>query len=316
MTLKNMAWKIGTMLRSLDSLTFVLVYSILAGCSLIESPKEEANSHSLISTQAASANVIVDNNYLESCRAKGVPIPPDWKPTSSDWERHGNLHTILLTPNTLDQTPVDETSFASVWSYAPSQGRGACIALGRNGGSFQVICQSATTGYACFWSNDPLSPATTWTPETTEVRMISLRDPVQGFAPDTAPCTDCHRGNNAFLYAPDDQTWATVLRPGQRRPTFTTRVEQSPHHGQLTFGATTTTYPRFIPIGGKAVALHNPLPTATSCSGSCHELHLEIFKKNHTAEGYVRIPRPMGPNCAQNSPPDDPTRNCYHRNGS
>ncbi len=156
MTRRNLAWQIGTMLRSLDSSTFVLVYLLLAGCSLIESPKEEANSHSLVSTQAASANVIVDNNYLESCRAKGVPIPPDWKPAASDWERHGNLHTILLTPNTLDQTPVDETSFASVWSYAPSQGRGACIAVGRNGGSFQVICQSATTGYACFWSNDPL----------------------------------------------------------------------------------------------------------------------------------------------------------------
>ncbi|MEK9142992.1 MAG: hypothetical protein AAB308_18235, partial [Nitrospirota bacterium] len=78
-----------------------------------------------------------DGTYLESCRAKGVPIPPDWKPASSDWERHGKLHTILLTPNTLDQAPVDETSFANVWSYAPPQGRGACIALGRNGGSFQ-----------------------------------------------------------------------------------------------------------------------------------------------------------------------------------
>ncbi|MGB4069654.1 MAG: hypothetical protein WBK08_16630, partial [Nitrospira sp.] len=77
--------------------------------------------------------------------------------------------------------------------------------------------------------------------------MISLRDPVQGFAPGTAPCTDCHRGNNAFLYAPDDSTWATVLRPKQRRQTFTTRVEQSSHHGQLTFGSTPTTYPRFIP---------------------------------------------------------------------
>lgn len=310
------AWQIGTMLRSFDTLAFALSCLLLAGCSLVESPKEDAPSRSPVSTQAPSVNISSDGKYLESCLAKGVPIPPDWKPASSDWERHGNLHTILLTPNTLEQAPVDETSFASVWSYAPSQGRGACIALGRNGGSFQVICQSATTGYACFWSNNPLSPATTWTPETAGMPMISLRDPVQGFAPGTAPCTDCHRGNNAFLYAPDDPTWATVLRPERRRPTFTTQVEQSSHYGQLTFGATTTTYPRFIPIGGKAVALHNPLPTVSGCSGSCHELHLEIFQKNRGAEGYVRIPRPMGPSCAQNSPPDDPTRNCYHRNGS
>ena len=304
------------MLRPFESIVFALVCLLLAGCSLIEPSKEEATSRSPVPAQAPSANISSDGTYVDSCRAKGVPIPPDWKPTSSDWERHGNLHTILLTPNTLDQAPVDETSFASVWSYAPPRGRGGCIALGRNGGSFQIICQSATTGYACFWSNDPRSPATSWTPETAEVQMTSLRDPVQGFAPGTAPCTDCHRGNNAFLYAPDDPTWATVLRPEQERPTFTTQVEQSSHHGQLTFGATTATYSRFIPMGGEAVALDNPLPTMTGCSGSCHELHLAIFQKNRTAEGYVRIPRPMGPDCARNSPSDDPTRNCYHRTGS
>ena len=314
MTLGNMAWQIVTMLRSFESL--VLVCLLLTGCSLIESPKEGRSSRSPVSSQAPSVSVTSDGNYLEACRQKSVPIPPDWKQASSEWEPHGNLRTILLTPNTLDQAPVDQTSFASVWSYAPPQGRGACIALGRNSGSFQIICQSATTGHACFWSNDASSPSTGWNPETTEVRISSLHDPDQGFSPGTAPCTECHRGNNAFLYAPDDPTWATVLRPEHRRPTFTTRVEQSMHQGQLTFGAITTTYPRFIPIGGKAVALLNPLPTATGCSGSCHELHVEIFKKNHTVEGYVRIPRPMGPNCAQNSPPDDPTKNCYHRNGS
>jgi hypothetical protein len=256
-------------------------------------------------------NVISESNYMESCRSKGVPIPPDWKRSSSEWESHGNLKTILLTPNNLDQTPVDQTSFASVWSYASPDVRGACIALGRSGGSFQIICQSATAGYVCFWGNDSRSPSTGWTPETAEVPIASLRDPVQGFSPGTVPCTECHRGNNAFLYAPDDPTWATVLRPEHARPTFTTRVEQSLHHGELTFDETTITYPRFLPIGGKSMALNNPLSTTPGCSGSCHELHFEILKKNHTVEGYVRVPRPMGPNCAANSPPDDPTKNCY-----
>ncbi|OQW30911.1 MAG: hypothetical protein A4E19_09200 [Nitrospira sp. SG-bin1] len=256
-------------------------------------------------------SVIAEGKYVDSCRAKGVPIPPDWKSSSLEWEAHGNLKTILLTPNDLDQTPVDHTSFASIWSHAPPQGKGACIALGRSDGSFQIICQSATTGYACFWGNDPHASSTRWTPDTAEVRLSSLRDPVQGFAPDTVPCTECHRGNNAFLYAPDDPTWATLLRPEHARPTFTTRVEQSSHYGHLTFGATTITYPRFIPIGGKSMVLNNPLPTTTGCSGSCHELHVAILKKNHTTAGYVRVPRPMGPNCAENSPPDDPTRNCY-----
>lgn len=300
-------------MRSLKSCAIALVPVLLAGCLLNESPKEKISSQSSVPPQVARVMAQSGVTYIESCRTNGVPIPPDWKPSSSDWERHGNLHTILLTSNNLEQTPVNETSFASVWSYADPDVRGACVALGRNGGVFQIICQSATTGHACFWSNDPSSPRTRWTSETAEVPIASLHDPVRGFAQGTVPCTDCHRGNNAFLYAPDDPTWATVLRPNRARSTFTTRIEQSSHHGQLTFGSTTTTYPRFVPIGGHSMALHNPLPTMAGCSGSCHELHVEILRKNHTVEGYVRIPRPMGPACAADSPSDDPTRNCYQQ---
>ncbi|MDF0652966.1 MAG: hypothetical protein P0121_16035 [Nitrospira sp.] len=305
------AWDFGTIMRVLTLYVMALICLPLAGCSLIESPKEGTKARSPTPAQPASVNVASEDNYMESCRAKAVPVPPDWKQSSSEWESHGNLKTILLTPNALEKVTVDETTFASVWSYASPDVRGACIALGRSDGSFQIICQSATTGYACFWGNDPRSPSTSWNPETAEVPIASLRDPIQGFAPGTVPCTECHRGNNAFLYAPDDPTWSTVLRPEHARPTFTTRVEQSSQHGQLTFGAATSTYPRFIPVGGKSVALNNPLPTTPGCSGSCHESHFEILEKNHTVEGYVRIPRPMGPNCAADSPPDDPTRNCY-----
>jgi hypothetical protein len=284
---------------------------LLISCSLIEPLEEGADPHTPNPIEPASVVVVSGGNYLASCREKGVPIPPDWKAPSSEWERHGNVQTILLTPNHLDRTPVDDTSFASVWSYASPDVSGACIALGRSTGTFQVICQSATTGYACFWSNDASSPSTSWNADTTDVPIASLRDPVQGFAPGTVACTECHSGNNAFLYAPDDPTWASVLRPEQPRPTFTTRVERSSHHGQLTFGSTTITYPRFIPIGGISMLLTNPLPTGPGCSGSCHELHGAILQKNHTVEGYVKAPRPMGPNCAANSPDDDPTRNCY-----
>lgn len=307
-------WEHGTPARVLNLCGMALVCASLAGCSAKGPATERTSSQPLIlPTQVTSTPVSNERNYIETCRTNDVPIPPDWKRSSFEWESHGDLKTILLTPNSLEQTPVDETSFASVWSYTPSQGRGACIALGRNGGSFQVICQSATTGQACFWGNDPDSTQSNWTPATTEISIASLRDPVQGFSAGTVACTQCHRGNNAFLYAPDDPTWTTVLRPTRPRPTFTTRVEQSTQQGQLTFGSTTITYPRFIPIGGKSMALDNPLPTSTGCSGSCHELHIEMLKKNHTVEGYVRVPRPMGPSCAANSPPDDPAMNCYHR---
>lgn len=290
-----------------------LICLLIAGCSLLGSPKDGGHSQSPIPAKAANVTVLADGNYLESCQAKGVPIPPDWKPSSSEWQSHGNLNTILLTPNTVEEVPADQTTFAKVWSYAPPQGKGACIALGRNSGSFQIICQSASTGYACFWGNDLTASGAEWTPETAEVRIASLRDPVQGFAPGTVACTECHRGNNAFLVAPDDPTWATVLRPKERRPSFTTRVEHSSQMGRFLFDSPVATYPRFVPIGGKAVPLSNPLPTIAGCSGACHEAHYEILEKNHTAEGYVRIPRPMGPNCVRDSLPDDPTGNCYQR---
>ena len=303
--------KLEVIVRLFRSSVLFSASVLLISCSVIESPKEGTPSHTPGPIEPASGAVVSEGDYLASCREKGVPIPPDWTASSSEWERHGNVQTILLTPNHLDRTPVDDSSFASVWSYASPDVSGACIALGRSTGTFQVICQSATTGHACFLSNDASSPSTRWTADTTAVPMASLRDPVQGFASGTVACTECHRGNNAFLYAPDDPTWATVLRSEQPRPTFTTRVERSSHHGRLTFGATTITYPRFIPIGGTSMVLTNPLPTGPGCSGSCHELHGAILQKNHTAEGYVNTPRPMGPNCAANSPDDDPTRKCY-----
>ncbi|MCP9469660.1 MAG: hypothetical protein NNA31_06635 [Nitrospira sp.] len=252
-----------------------------------------------------------ETTYMNACRIKGVPIPPDWHVSSSEWVAHGNLRTILLTPNHLEAVQPDDTTFAGVWSYAHPTVRGACVALGRSSGTFEVICQSAETGYACFWRNDPFSPDSRWTRDTSSVPLSSLHDPERGFAPGTVACTECHRGTNAFLVAPDDPTWATVLRPAVPRPTFTMLVDRSPASEPSTAGSTVTPRPRFIPLGGKAVALSNPVPTSQGCSGACHELHDEILKKGHTAEGYVRIPRPMGPNCARTSPDHDPTRDCY-----
>jgi hypothetical protein len=179
------AWKLVQTGRSLRAYTLVFGGLLLAGCILVESPEHIGQAKS--SGPDRSANVLAmsegDTEYMKTCRAKDVPIPPDWKPSSSEWERHGNLGTILLTPNHMDKVQADNTTFASVWSYASPAVRGACLALGRSGGAFQVICQSATTGHACFWGNDPSSPSSSWNPETAEVKMSSLRDPEQGFVP-------------------------------------------------------------------------------------------------------------------------------------
>ncbi len=89
-----------------------------------------------------------------------------------------------------------------------------------------------------------------------------------------------------------------VSRPQHVRLTFTTRVEQSLHHGQLTLGVATITYPRFIPIGGKAMSLNNPLPSSPTCSGSDHVMSA-FERQNHTSEGYVIIPSPWSKLCCR-----------------
>lgn len=295
------------------TLLVIVAGVLLAACTMIEASEEKQQTP--LSVQDRTHETITvdgDTAYIRTCRANGVPIPPDWNVSSTNWKPHGNLGTILLTPNNMEKVQPDQTTFATVWSYASPTLRGACIALGRSSGSFQVICQGAASGQACFWGNDPRSPSSTWSPEISEVTMSSLLDPEQGFAAETVPCTECHRGSNAFLVAPDDATWATVLRPAQARPTFTTLVEQSVQATQSATAEKTTSAPRFTPIGGKSMALHNPPPTIPGCSGMCHEAHYPILEKGHTVEGYVRIPRPMGPNCARTSPADHPTKDCYH----
>lgn len=86
-------------------------------------------------------------SYMSDCRAHQVPIPPDWAETGTSWVNQGRLETNLLAPG----------APAYVWTYSDPDRRGACIALPRGGGEegslAGIICQSATTGHACFWDN-------------------------------------------------------------------------------------------------------------------------------------------------------------------
>ena len=199
-------------------------------------------------------------SYMNDCRAHNVPIPPDWAETGTAWRKQGPLGTNLLAPG----------AAADVWTYSDPAKRGACIALPRDGGgpgSFAgIICQSATTGHACFWDNQLRSaPANVmgWS----GLRLV-IADLVDGATmADAKNCTGCHRGNNVYLMSPDDSTWAKVLRGplvGGSTGTFTTRVEASTDNRGM--------HPRYIPI--------TTLPgrprwentfTTGGCAGACHE---------------------------------------------
>jgi hypothetical protein len=132
-------------------------------------------------------------DYLERCRKSNVPIPPDWP--SPDWVHEGDLDPALafVTIDGLYDTH-------KVYSYRDPAQPGICLLMIRLGDGdlylFDVICQSATTGRACFWEND-LATAGRDDLETPR-RIVDLE------TADTVhePCTNCHRGENAFIVHP------------------------------------------------------------------------------------------------------------------
>jgi hypothetical protein len=222
-----------------------------------------------------------DTDYMAYCRRQRVPIPPDWAESGTAWALQGNLSTgtNLLQPG----------QDAFVWTYSDPVRRGACIALPRGGaGQAGIICQSATTGNACFWDNKltsdgPSAPILDWRGGT-RLTISQLQDGSNL----QENCTGCHRGNNVFLISPDDPTWTQVLSgplvtsPGS---TFTTKLERSSDmQGD---------HSRYIPVTYPASRPNwvNPFQ-AGGCAGACHEIPpLEPSFNFNT-------PSPMPPACA------------------
>jgi len=199
-----------------------------------------------------------NTDYMDDCHAHKVPIPPDWAQTGTAWVRQGSLTQNLLVPG----------EHAEVWTYTDPNNRGACVALPRGSGAVGsaagIICQSATTGHACFWDNKLRGVPEQfigWQGKRLEIKKLkdgsNLND----------NCTRCHRGNNVYLISPDDPTWAKLLRgplsstPGSK---FTTVVENSSDNR----GG----HPRYIPISTlpERPGWQNGLP-GPGCAGACHE---------------------------------------------
>ncbi len=232
--------------------------------------------------------VSTSTRYMDDCRAHRVPIPPDWAETGTAWQAQGTLTQNLLRPG----------EFAQVWTYSDPAEEGACIALPRGSGApgslAGIICQSATTGHACFWDNIRRNGgpevALGWRGQRLVINQLKDGSNLN------SPCTDCHRGNNVYLISPDDPTWGKVLRgplSGPSTGTFSTRVRASTDNE----GG----HPRYIPITTVPPRSGWVNTFATGgCAGSCHERPV------------VSAP-PMPPDCARpasGSGPLDP-ENCY-----
>ena len=204
--------------------------------------------------------LVRESNYIRDCRAHSVPIPPDWEETGTAWVKHGQLTTNLL----------EKGRFAEVWSYSDPNVRGGCIALPRGSGAagsaLGIICQSATTGHACFWDNIKLGETRAFGWKNKRVVISQIQDGSNL----NLNCTGCHQGNNVFIVAPDDNVWGEVLgrvASPNLGANFTMQVDNSTDNREGR--------PRYIPISTLPIRTNwenKFMPNqANDCAQSCHE---------------------------------------------
>jgi hypothetical protein len=191
--------------------------------------------------------------YVETCRAEGVPIPPDW-PDRDRWISQGPLAFVFI-GNELD---------AEVFAYKDPDPeiRGVCYALPRKRGEsielLGIICQSASTGKACFWDNRTTDNIPITGPDIT----LDI-DTIGNGMTLAENCTECHRGDNVFNIHPG--TALDLSRAGAPGGPYETDINPS--------GAPV----RYTPIGQshwinpEPVTLARPSAGQRSCT-VCHSL--------------------------------------------
>jgi hypothetical protein len=209
--------------------------------------------------------------YMGDCDRGGVPVPPDFATTGSQWTFQGNLSTNMLDPG----------AAAQVWTSADSSRRGACIVLPRGTGGpgslAGIICQGAATGNAYFWDNKDRTTGATIPWANTPLVITNLQDGTML----AENCTGCHRGNNVYLLAPDDATWCRLLRGN--RPGVSCPAPGGANAGNLSLeveGAvnlinqpgTSTHHSRYFPMTGtpSRPGWTNSTTTSSGCGGICH----------------------------------------------
>lgn len=215
-----------------------------------------------------------ETDYVGRCRDHhSVPVPPAWSAAApGSWRYQGLLDNELILA----------AADTHLWTWSDPDRRGGCILLPRGGGAAGLICQSATTGHACFWDNIDRKTGMRipWASQPLNVNNMQDGD-VLG-----ENCTGCHRGNNVFLISPDNNTWKKVIQQSQvvanAGANFTTRIEN-------------TAVARYIPVSSQQSWTN---PSAAQCIG-CHE---------RPAVDFSSVPNPMPPTCRTSN---TDASNCY-----
>lgn len=190
--------------------------------------------------------------YVDRCRAEGVPIPPNWP--DAGWK------TLPAGGGRLAFTFINANLNAEVFTYEDPAVPGVCYALPRrirNSESIKllgIICQSKTTGKACFWDNRTLEDQ-----EMPASANLQLKIENTGNGMTLGEnCSSCHRGDNAF-----------IIHPG-------TALDIPPSSANPLAGRVTDPAARYAPIGqahwsNPASLVLPDQPPDQSCT-SCHEI--------------------------------------------
>ncbi len=154
------------------------------------------------------------SQYIKDCRAKGVPIPPNF-PDTKKWKYQGELgYTFISQIN-----PAKQPLTAEVYAYKDTSAKtpGTCVALPRaktsskysSGGDAEligIICQGSrkvgSAQHACFWDNlEVRLDGTTGRRVNGQSRPMTIGYVADGYSL-SENCTECHRGNNVFNIHP------------------------------------------------------------------------------------------------------------------
>jgi hypothetical protein len=146
--------------------------------------------------------------YQQSCLDAGVPLPPPFgKPKGKPWKFEGTLPPGLIFAS--------EYPTSDVYVYqTDGPPAGVCVALPRSdaAGVIQllgVICQAtsavqlggetAPAVHACFWDNLDAKGNRITSTDLTDLnpQLFQGGDELQ------ENCTNCHRGDNAYIVVPD-----------------------------------------------------------------------------------------------------------------
>jgi hypothetical protein len=209
--------------------------------------------------------------YMDACEGEEVPIPPDFP--GPEWKNQGEQIVEFISAQLLDDAGVSRDGRTEVYAY---RGRtGVCMALPRaigdvysRGGNVRllgVICQSETTGKACFWDNIDRTTGRTITGPSAFLDIKALQDGTNL----NENCTSCHRGGNVFNVHPN--TPVDLTRPSS------SPVDGRPydiHPGTILVPGTTYSSIRYTPMGSNRFGpWTNPGPLGLTPSGGCTGCH-------------------------------------------